>query len=952
MLVMKKELFAYSRLYAFLSILMIFCVCSLHAIAQSTSINGSVFNQKGEPLAGASVLVKGTGKGTKTDDKGSFSIEGLSSTNVTLVFSYVGFADKEMKIAAGKSSNVNVTLEEKVNDNEEIVVTGVFDKRKKMEASVAITTINSTLISKSVPASAADLLKNVPGVYVNSALGEIRNTVYSRGVSVGSNDGASGYYYVSMQEDGLPVTNATYGNYGPDYFLRPDATLGRLEAVKGGTASILGANAPGGIFNYIMKEGGSKTAGEVVTKYGLEGNGRNNFYRTDFNVGGPLGHNWFWDAGGFYRYDEGARNPGYAMNRGGQFRANVVKKYNSGSLKLYAKYLNDHNGWFEFTPTVGYANPKPAAGFSEYSSVLMPSIQQNLPINQTGQTATYNNRDQIHSIDKSIGLNWEQRFGTGWTLNNAMRYSDKRAFWNTNAVVYPVAMDDLVTYAILGLLGSPGTYSIRSQRTGTELASITSYSGFDFNVNHSELPGNEVSRNSLFFEPVFFVDNKVKEFLDQFSLTKKLRDMSFTFGGFYGHSKVDRLNSFGGVALGTIQDKPELVTITRTNQDGSIAMVTNSNGVTGVAGGGFSIANATQSQLALFFGHNWQIAPALNLDWGIRYESMQVKGYNMPSVANTDTAGGLDGNPLTLYDNGYGTTPNTFNFNKTVNTFSYSAGLNYKINNHFSLYGRYSEGNKAPDLDMYFNATTDFLAKTLNPLAQKVRQFEMGVKAKTGTLNLFVTPFYSLLSNVAGVQTFQNADQTFYSAPNVYNKYRTFGVEVEAEYGFAKHFNIRGVLTLQKSKAVDYTVWLANGFRPDDDSLASYSGNEVDNIARTIMNITPSYNLDKFYAQITWAFMGKRQANVANAFQLPSFSQFNFSTGYDVTKNFRLGFVINNLLNTYGVMSWSRPGTFLSALDRQGFTKEMYNDAVENNTPYSTVSIPARAYFVSATFKF
>jgi len=937
---------------AFLLCFLFSCLLSMRSLAQQATISGKVSNAKGQPLAGTSVLVKGTNKGTKTDDKGTFSIEGLASTNVTLVFSYVGFEVREIKITAGKNSNVNITLEEKSNDNEEIVVTGVFDKRKKMEASVAITTINATQIAKVIPASAADLLKNVPGVYVNSALGEIRNTVYSRGVSVGSNDGASGYYYVSMQEDGLPVTNATYGNYGPDYFLRPDATLGRLEAVKGGTASILGANAPGGIFNYIMKEGGNKTAGEVVTKYGLEGNGRNNFYRTDFNIGGPLGHNWYWDAGGFYRYSEGARNPGYAMNRGGQFRANVVKKYNSGSLKLYAKYLNDHNGWFEFTPTVGYTNPKPAPGFTEYSSVLMPSIQQNLPINQTGQTATYNNRDLIHSIDKSVGLNWEQRFGNGWTFNNAMRYSDKRAFWNTNAVVYPVAMDDLITYAILGLLGTPGTYSIRSQSTGHELANITSFSGFDFNVNHSELPGSTVSPNSLFFEPVFYVDNKIKEFLDQFSLTKKLNNMSFTVGGFYGHSKVSRSQAFGGVALGTIQDRPELVNITRTNPDGTIALVTNSNGVTGVSGSGFSFANAIQSQLALFFGHNWQIVPAVNLDWGIRYEAMQVKGDNKPSVANADASGGLDGNPLTLYDNSYGTTPNTYNFNKTVNTFSYSAGLNYKINNHFSLYGRYSEGNKAPDLDMYFAATTDFLAKTLNPLAQKVRQLEFGVKAKTGGLNLFVTPFYSVLSNVAGVQAFQNADQTFYNPPTVYNKYRTYGVEVEADYGFAKHFNVRGVLTLQKSKAVDYTVWLANGFGPEDDSLVSFSGNEVDNIARSIINITPSYNLDRFYAQLTWSYMGKRQANVANAFLLPSFSQFNFSTGYDVTKNFKLGLVINNLFNTYGVMSWSRPGTFLAALDRQGFTKEMYNDATKNNTPYSTVSIPARSYFLTATFKF
>jgi len=356
--------------------------------------------------------------------------------------------------------------------------------------------------------------------------------------------------------------------------------------------------------------------------------------------------------------------------------------------------------------------------------------------------------------------------------------------------------------------------------------------------------------------------------------------------------------------------------------------------------------------MALFFGHNWQINNALNLDWGIRYENVRVKGQNSAGINTQDTAGGLDADPLTLYDNAIGTTPQTFFFNKKVSTFSYSAGVNYKINNNFALYGRYSEGNKAPDLDMYFAATTDFLVKTLDPIAQKVRQVEAGIKLKKNNVNLFVTPFYSILSNVPNVQTFQNADQTFYNPPFVYNKYRTLGMEVEADYSFAKHFNIRGVLTLQKSKALDFNTWLARNLGPDDDTLVTYSGNETDNIARSIINITPSYNTDKFYAQLTWAYMGKRQANVANAFLLPSFSQFNFSTGYDVSKNFNIGLVINNLFNNYGVMSWSRPGTFLAALDRQGFTKEMYNEAIKNNTPYSTVAIPARSYFITGTFKF
>jgi outer membrane receptor for ferrienterochelin and colicin len=103
-----------------------------------------------------------------------------------------------------------------------------------MNASVAISTLNTRQIENVVPNSSTDLLKNVPGVYVNTSRGEVGNAIYTRGLNYNG-----GFFYVSMQEDGLPVVGIS-GLLQPDGYLRADATINKVEAVRGGTATILG----------------------------------------------------------------------------------------------------------------------------------------------------------------------------------------------------------------------------------------------------------------------------------------------------------------------------------------------------------------------------------------------------------------------------------------------------------------------------------------------------------------------------------------------------------------------------------------------------------------------------------------------------------------------------------------------------------------------------------------
>ena len=96
--------------------------------------------------------------------------------------------------------------------------------------------------------------------------------------------------------------------------------------------------------------------------------------------------------------------------------------------------------------------------------------------------------------------------------------------------------------------------------------------------------------------------------------------------------------------------------------------------------------------------------------------------------------------------------------------------------------------------------------------------------------------------------------------------------------------------------------------------------------------------------------MGARQANFANAWKMPAFSEFNLAAGYDVTPKFRLSANINNLFNTAGVMGWVAPGSFPFNLNLEGFSKSAA--AANPNAFYETFRIPARAYFLTATFKF
>ncbi|MDT1877922.1 cyclic nucleotide-binding protein, partial [Acinetobacter baumannii] len=92
------------------------------------------------------------------------------------------------------------------------------------------------------------------------------------------------------------------------------------EVVRGGPSSVFYTNAPAGAINFLSREIGDTPGGSI--KFTGSNKGQR---RADFWYGTPLGDGWGVGIGGFYRIDDGIRNPGYRANDGGQVRLKLVK---------------------------------------------------------------------------------------------------------------------------------------------------------------------------------------------------------------------------------------------------------------------------------------------------------------------------------------------------------------------------------------------------------------------------------------------------------------------------------------------------------------------------------------------------------------------------------------------------------------------------------------------------
>lgn len=233
----------HSRWSVLLVCLLVLCTS---AVAQTGTVTGVVTDETGAPMPGVSILVKGTSRGTTSDNEGRFAVNAEPSE--VLVFSFIGYGTQE--IAVGNRTSIELKMEQSVAALSEIVVTG-YQTQKRSDVTGAVASVNLEQ-SKDIPGGSAmqSLQGKVPGLYITTS--GAPNGRASQVSIRGNNSLAAGSPLYVI--DGVPTTD-------PNVFQNLDPnSIESMDVLKdASTASIYGSRAANGVIVVTTKAGKETT---------------------------------------------------------------------------------------------------------------------------------------------------------------------------------------------------------------------------------------------------------------------------------------------------------------------------------------------------------------------------------------------------------------------------------------------------------------------------------------------------------------------------------------------------------------------------------------------------------------------------------------------------------------------------------------------------------------------
>ncbi len=246
---MKQKLVTHFRLL----LLLVACLCSATAWAQTNAVSGRVVGSDGGAVPGATVIERGTSNGVSTNADGAFSLS--VQTGATLVISSVGYTAQTIPI--GNQSVINVTLAASTTQLNEAVVVG-YGTQSKQDLTGSVTQLSSKdLASQPVVSFEQAIQGRTPGVQMTQSSGKLGAGLQIRVRGSASVTASSQPLYVI---DGIPVTSQDVGVVN-DEPINPLADLNpndieSISILKDASASaIYGSRASNGVVLVTTKKG-------------------------------------------------------------------------------------------------------------------------------------------------------------------------------------------------------------------------------------------------------------------------------------------------------------------------------------------------------------------------------------------------------------------------------------------------------------------------------------------------------------------------------------------------------------------------------------------------------------------------------------------------------------------------------------------------------------------------
>lgn len=751
-------------------------------------------------------------------------------------------------------------------DFEEIIVTGTTGGASKFDTSLSVTTVSAERAENFVPVGTVDILRSIPGIRAEATGGDSNGNITVRGVPLGG----GGSKFLQIHEDGLPVLqfgDIIVGN--ADNYFTYDQTVARVEAIKGGTAATLASNSPSGVINFISKTG-EEEGGSFSYTTGLDYDTN----RIDFAYGTPVGNDWAFHVGGFYREGEGIRETGFDSNSGGQIKLSVTRNFDNGYGRIYVKSLNDQTA--TILPMVATLGNDGIAGFDpRYASNIPAELINQQTTDGAGGTRESSIRDGNLVTSNVIGGEFVFEISDTLTLTERFRSAaNSGKFFGAFSAGIGDATDPstVLPAGFLATVAAPGLGYASGLNGGTALTP----------AQLASLNGNGLIQDIRTFDNDI---NSLDNFTNDMSLTKSFDTVDLTVGYYTASQDLD-IDWFWQSHIADVQDQPRLLDL----YDGATRLTSMGQIAYGAPqwGGCCTRDTAIETTVdAYYVAFNWDPSEDLSLNASIRQDSGSAIGswvagsVSAIDVDNDGTISFAENHVETIGDDERAN-PNTGHFAYDWDYTSFALGANYVLSDTMAVFANYSDGGRAGFGDRL--ADGGYIVQgQVQPGAVEntVQMLEAGIKYDGENWAIFATAFNVKTDDV------NSESARGLNVPARVREFETNGFEIEATANLGD-FSIFGGFTYTDAEIVG----------SNDPSVV---GNTPRRQPKILYSSTFTYHMDQHNMGIS--LIGRDDSYVGddNSNTLDGYMAINAFANYALSENLSARLAINNLTNEIGL---------------------------------------------------